>query len=80
MGFLQKIGLKTDGKTSEETELQKKISDQALIITKKVLSRKLLQKDIDDLEVLYKKYFKKYPDVAREESANKRIRQLKIMI
>lgn len=69
-----------DGKTKEENELQKKIEKQALDIVKKTLSRKLKQPDIDKLEVLYNKYFKKYPDIEREIKANKRIVQLKSML
>ena len=69
-----------DGKTKEEKELQKKISQEAGSIARKAMTRTLKTSDIDKLEHLYEIYFKKFPDNERELNSKIRIKKLRTMI
>lgn len=64
-------------KDPEQKKLETKISVQAWKISKAYVSGRLRKKDIDDLENLYKEYFKRYPDAEREQSSRKRIAKLR---
>jgi hypothetical protein len=53
------------------------IKAQTLLITKKVITNKLTNKDIDKYESLIKKYHDKYPDKDKEEERKKKIAKLR---
>jgi len=58
-------------------QMHKEISSKALDIAKLVGTRRPCMNEIGELEILYKSYFKKYPDIEGEQRAIRRIAQLK---
>ena len=72
--------IKFDGKSKDEKDLQKKISQEAGAIARKAMIHQLNSKDVDKLEHYYKIYFEKYPDIDRESRAKDRIKKLRTMI
>ena len=72
--------IKFDGKSKDEKDLQKKISQEAVSIARKAMIHQLNNKDIDKLEHYYKIYFEKYPDTEREARSKDRIKKLRTMV
>lgn len=70
----------TSNTDREKGRLQKAISNQAFTITKHVAIGCATTVDVDNLEKLYKEYFKKYPDKDSEANSRKRIVQLRSII
>ena len=71
--------LKIDATDKFGKELQLKIRNKVWDIVKKVPLGNMKSKDVNELDRLYKEYFKAYPDVEKENNANKRIKQLRIL-
>ena len=67
-------------KDNDKAVLEKEISNKAWEISGKIISAKVTSKDVDELELLYTKFFKKYPDTIKQLNAKKRINQLKTMV
>lgn len=66
--------------TSKDTNkkfYEDRIKKLAWVISMKVISRRLKPIDIDNLALLYKEYFEKFPDNKLEQEGNKRISQLR---
>ena len=63
--------------SSEKKSLQKKISAKAWELTTLTVKGKAKNSDVDELELLYKKYFDKFPDKSGEISAKGRIAKLR---
>jgi hypothetical protein len=61
-------------------QMHKEISSKALDIVKKVATHRCTNTDVDELAEMYKKYFKKYPDIDGEVRANNRIAKLRSII
>ena len=57
--------------------LENKISKQAWSISRKVMIGKLKKSDIDDLELLYEKYYLKFPNLKNENKCKDRINKLR---
>lgn len=70
----------TDKTDRKKQRLEQVIKEKAWDITKKTVSHNLNVKDVDELEKLYKEYFKSYPDVAKEENCRIRIDKLRKIV
>ena len=70
---------KSTAKDKDKKLLENQISRQASHISMNVIRGRLKASDINDLEVLYDRYFEKYPDKKGEENCKKRIAQLRTM-
>ena len=78
MNLIRKLrNLRPDPKNPKEAEMQKQISEQAMVITKKTISRKLTSKDVDKLAKLYKEYFEAFPNAKRQKVSDERIDKLR---
>jgi hypothetical protein len=69
--------LKSDRSSVEKKREHKKLSDKAWELSMKVVKGKLLKSDVDEMDKLYKSYFKKYPDTIGQRSADERIRKMR---
>ena len=72
--------IKEDTNDRVKQQLQKQIKSSAWNITKKVAIGQCRTSDIDELENLYKEYFKKFPDTESENNSIKRISQLRQIV
>jgi hypothetical protein len=70
---------KSKAKDKDKKLLENQISHQASVISLNIIRGRLKSDDIDQLAILYKKYFEKYPDVKGEQNSNKRLAQLRTM-
>lgn len=70
------------GKTGDKDKdyANKQLSNKCWEISKKVMSKSLKKKDINELENMYKSYFKKYPDEKAEKDAKDRLNKLKTFV
>jgi hypothetical protein len=67
-------------KDQREKDYFKKIEKKALDIVLKQMKSELTQKDINELEDLYKEYYELYPNKENESKSKVRISKLRQMI
>lgn len=70
---------KSTAKDRDKKLLENQISHQASHISLNVIRGKLKASDINDLEILYERYFEKFPDAKAQQNCSKRIAQLRQM-